>query len=352
MIEVFANGLKFPYWTSATISRSVGSVAGSFTLNLASNDAHGQRLRLWLGDLVQIDLDGVPVLKGFVNKISPSVSSGSHSLTISGNEISCDLVKCGVEGFLEWKNKTADAIIQDICGRYGIGFFNPYNVSFGKPIKNFSVDPGATAVEAIGKLCNERGILPMSNGTGQIYVIKPSAASRGPNLQEGVNLLSFNADYSADDCFSDYFVFGTGKAKKKVQAHVQDKNVERYRPFILVDANATEKETVENRANWERNTRQSKSMVFKCSVQGWSHEGGLWKPGTICGLYAPSIFVDEPLDLLVSQVNYTFGNGGSVTNLSLVQPQSYEPQPTTAAIKSPKATTPNAWQGIKKAVKG
>lgn len=352
MIEVFANGLKFAYWTSATINRAVGNIAAAFSLTLTTKQAGGERVQLFPGDLVQIDVDGVPAVKGFVDKISSSYSAGSHSLTVSGFELTCDLVDCCVEAPLEWTNAKMDKIIADICGKFGIGFYNPMGVDCGEPIKKFSIDPGTKAVEAIGKLCKERGVLPCSNGLGKVYLIKPSAAESSAAIREGVNILSANAEVSVGGIYSDYFVYGSGKAKKQIQAHKSDSDVVRYRPLIIVDANATEKATVEARADWEKSSRKAKSMNLKFSVNGWTAEGKLWQPGTLCSVYSPAVFIDDEIELLISQVSFSLGASGSVTNLTLVDPQSFEPQPETKKAEKNATVKTDVWATIKKAVNG
>ena len=348
MIEVFANGLKFAAWTSANIVRSVGNIAAQFSLSLAGV-AVGESLKLFPGDLVEIDVDGTPAVKGFVEKISSTLSNGSHSITVSGFELTCDLVDCCVEAPLEWTNASVEKILADVCGALGVKFKNSKNVDTGLPISKFSIDPGTRAVESIANICKARGVLPCSDGLGNVFIIDPNGADRGPALVEGENLLSASADISSGGRFSDYYVHGTGK--QKALSHVKDSDVERYRPFILVDANATDKSATEARANWEMNNRKSKSLVVRCTVHGWAVDGELWSPGKICTVYAPSVFVSDDVDLMVSQVSFSYGSQGSVTNLTLVQADSFIPQPESKkqVFNGAKA---NVWSVIKKAVKG
>ena len=70
MIEVFANGFKFDAWTSVGITRSLGNIAAGFNLRLANHDADGNRVCLFSGDLVEIDIDGIGAVKGFVGPLS------------------------------------------------------------------------------------------------------------------------------------------------------------------------------------------------------------------------------------------------------------------------------------------
>lgn len=355
MIEVFANGLKFGAWTSVSVTRGLGNIAAAFQLRLANHDAQGERVRLFSGDLVEIDIDGIGAVKGFVGPESVSFDGGGASLSVSGNEITCDLVDCCATAQIEWLDKPADVIIADICREFGVSFFNPYGVDFGAKIKNFAVDPGTRAVDAISKLCRQRGFLPCSNGMGKVFVVKPSDCPRGPKLEEGVNIFSASANYNANALYSDYYVYGTGDAKKKIMAHKTDPTV-RNRPLVIVDSDAVDKDTVEARAAWEMSIRRAKSISFDVSVNGWRRdESSLWEPGLICSIDSPALFVDEPVDMIVSQVNYDWGYGGETTTLKLVPVDSYEPEPETKKpqkVGSKKQKTPGVWAQISKAVHG
>jgi len=348
MIEVFANGRKFSYWTAANVSRSIDHIAAKFSLTLVAESENGDNVHLFPGDSVEISVDGERVLSGYVDKFSTSFSQGSHQVTVSGNEKTIDLSDCCIESPFEWENKKMDEIIRSICARFEIRFENRYNVDVGKPFARFSVEPGTKAVETLSKLCKERGVMPCSDGRGTVFLFTPEKAPRGPMLRQGENLVSASVDLSLSDRFSKYTVYGTGKAKSKIIGVANDQNMQRSRPFVLVDSNSVDKDKVQSRADWEYRVRKAKSMAVNASVIGWTHSGGLWEPGVICSFLAPELFVRTPLDLLISGVEYSWGSEGQVTNLTLVQPDSFLPQPE----KTKRAAKADPWANIKKAVQG
>lgn len=356
MIEVFSNGLKFGYWTGVSVTRSLGNIAGSFNLQLVSQNGQGQRVRLFSGDLVEVDLDGVGVLKGFVGPLSVGFDESSETLSVSGHEMTCDLVDCCCVKQMEWQNKTVDRIVSDICSEFGINFYNPFGTYFGKPIDVFSVDPGTKAVDAISKLCKIRGVLPCSDGMGKVFVVKPSDCPRGPKLAQGENIINASANYNSEALYSDYYVYGTGKAQKKIQAHRNDPTV-RNRPLVIVDVNSVDKSSVEARAEWEMSIRRSRGISYNISVKDWMRDDGsrIWEPGVICTIDAPALLLDEPVDMIVSQVTYTFDmQNGKSSVLTLVPIDSFEPEPETKkpqANKSPKRKAVNVWAQVEKTVK-
>ena len=352
MIEVFANGRKFSEWTDAHVVRSLDHIAAAFSLSLVARNADGNRVLLFPGDSVEIAVNGKRVVSGFVDRLSTSFAAGSHSVNVSGSECSADLADCCIESPFEWENKKMDEIVRIICAGFGLSFSNRMNVDVGSPFKKFSVEPGTKALDMVSKLCKERGILCCSDGMGRVYLLKPDSCPRGPALRQGENLMAASVDFSLVDRYSTYTVYGTGKTKKKVVAHASDSDVLRDRPLIIVDSNAVEKDKVQARADWESRVRKAKSMGFRVSVQGWEHPSGLWEPGVICSFESPELFVEDPLDLLVSSVEYSWSSQGETTNMTLVPPEVFEPQPESKKVKAVKAPKADPWKSIKKAVQG
>ena len=350
MIEVFANGRKFYNWTEARVVRSIDRIAASFSLSLVARSNDGERIRLFPGDSVVVSIDGVKVVSGYIDELKTQFAAGSHAVSVTGSEVTSDIADCCIESPLEWKDKNMAEIISSICKSFGIKFSNGMDVDVGKPFKSFAVEPGTKALDTIAKLCKERGILPVSDGLGNVFLLKPESCRRGPALKQGVNLVSVSVDFSLVDRFSKYSVFGTGR--KKVVGESTDADVTRNRPMVIVDSNAIEKEQVQARADWESKIRKAKSMKFSASVSGWSHSDGLWVPGVICSLVAPEACVDTPVDLLVSSVEYSWGASGQVVNLSLVPPDVYAPQPESKKKKAKKGAKSDPWASIKKAVSG
>ena len=345
MIEVFANGRKFSEWTEARVTRSIDHIAASFSLSLVAKNSDGDPVRLFPGDAVEVSVNGTTVISGYVDRLSTSFSAGQHSVSVSGSECSVDIADCCVAKPLEWANKRMDEIIRDVCDVFGLSFSNRMSVDVGKPFKKFSVDIGSKAIDTISKVCKERGILCCSDGMGKVYLLKPSSCPRGPALRQGENLLAATVDFSLVNRYSTYTVYGTGKAKSKAVGKSVDSDVSRNRPLIVIDVNSVEKDKVQARADWENRIRKAKSMGFKATVHGWEHDGGLWTPGVICSFEAPNLYVEEPLDLLVSAVEFSWGSQGEITTMTLVPPESFDPKPEF------KKVTVSPWDSVARDVR-
>lgn len=351
MIEVLSNGKRFSGWLSASVSRSLSKIAGSFSLSVCPTgglDSFG----IFAGDSVEIWVDRQICLCGYVDKISGRFSEGSHSVTVSGSERTSDLADCSLLSPLEWRDKDLAQIAGEICRAFGISFSNKNGVSVGEKFKKFSVEPGSRAVEGVSKLCRERGILICSDGLGNVSLLRPDSCPRGPALVQGENLLSASADYSVAERYSKYVVYGSGSAAAKVRAESLDSQIERPRTLCVVDANATEADKVQARADFERRFRIAKSLNFKCELAGWKALGGVWSPGIVCSVRAPACGISDPVDLLVDSVTLSASESGTKTELSLVFPGVYEPQPESRRAKGLKPGKADPWAAIRKRVKG
>ena len=339
MIEVRANGKKYSGWENPRITKSLDKFAADFSLGITPQDYVYFPIGILAGDLVEIYLDETLVFKGYNNDTSPSFTPGGHTASIAGREITADIVDCPLESPSEFQNKKADEIIRVICATFGIAFSNPRNVAVGAPLKTFSVEPGAKAFETIQKLCKGRGIIPISDGCGNVSLFSTDSCKHGDALIQGKNILSASGKINDSNRYSKYIVLGTGDPKKKIQAVVTDETVERYRPLIIVDSSATTQEQVQARAAWEAKIRAAKSLSFNVSVSGWKDSHGLWEPGLLCPFEAPAAGMVTRTDFLVNSVSFGWGSGGEISELTLIPPEVFEPQPEIEKKKKTKVKT-------------
>ncbi len=352
MIDVYANGKKFSGWLSARLGFSLDHIAATFSLSLAPlGDLEG--LGIFPGDSCEVFCDGERVIDGFVDRLSSSFGTGLHTVEVSGSERTSDIADCSLVVPHEWTDRDAGEIVSDVCRAFGLYFSNPLGVDSGKRFSKFSAEPGGRALDVISKICRERGILVRSDGLGRVSFFRPELARRGDSLRQGENLLSARAEYSLVDRFSEYTVLGTGNPRKKVSGKASDAEVLRPRRLVIVDTNATEKDKVEARAEFEKNSRMAKSSKVEATVSGWMSGSGIWKPGVVCSVLAPALGIPCE-DFLVNSVNLSWSpSEGETASLSLVPPGSYAPQPERSKKKKGKSPgKPDPWNSIRKTVRG
>ncbi len=89
------------------------------------------------------------------------------------------------------------------------------------------------------------------------------------------------------------------------------------------------------RAQWEQAIRAARGSRVTVVVEGWTYgaEETLWRPGSLVPVWLPAIRVSGRL--LIDAVQLREGAEGRTTQLSLVRPDAYLPQPTLTAGADP-----------------
>ncbi|MCU1276552.1 MAG: bacteriophage Mu, partial [bacterium] len=152
----------------------------------------------------------------------------------------------------------------------------------------------------------------------------------GIALERGVNVLRGKLQFSFKERFSKYIVKGQGQSNDqlwgeatRLKAETTDPAVARYRPLIVIAEDLVDGAALKRRAAWEANVRAGKSAQLAYKVQGWSYGAGtLWQPNTIVHVTDPWLRTDA--DLLVKNVTFNLDDGGSVTELALTPPQTFD----------------------------
>jgi len=193
-------------WKSVEISRQMDAVAGSFSLSLADRSSpDGPVLPLAAGLACEILIGDDPVIKGWINKTSPSFSATDHGIAVSGRDASADLVDCSAV------HSPGHFLNQD-CLRLASVLAKPFGVpvaaegELGAAIPSFKLEQGETAFEALNRALVQRELLACPDGRGGLVLLKVGSRANDVALAQGVNILSASADYDETDRFSRYLV--------------------------------------------------------------------------------------------------------------------------------------------------
>lgn len=362
-VTIKVGGKALTGWESVDIFKSMTSLCGSFSLAQSATNDNGVTtfLPVFPGDKVTVELDGVPFMTGWVDKISPKVDGKSHSIGVEGREITCDLVDCSRDPKTpgHWKNLTLPQLIRELASPFGLSFKDT-GAPAGSPFKLFSAEPGDSIFETIRKAATVKGVLPMTLGDGSITTVVEGKKRATDRLVYGVNILSASGSYDNKSRFSEYHVTGQapaapgsnffGGAKKHTStAGSTDPLVTRYRPLVIVESGEVRGKAAQSRANWEAVTRAAKASTVEITVRGWiQSDGTLWECARVASVEVPYLFGPGSRDLLISSVRYSYGPGGTVAVLSLVTPGAFTAQPEN---KKAAVSTPDAWASVRKAVK-
>lgn len=369
MISLAVNGVRIYGWESVEISKSMTSLCGTFSLSQSAtrDGVNLEHLPVFPGDRVQIWRDDVLIMTGFVDDTSPSIDSSSHTIGVSGREITGDLVDCGLlatgKNAGTWRTKiTLPQLITQLVEPFGIKCSSAGGADVGEAFPKFSAEPGDSIFTTIQKACILRGVLPMTAGDGSVILVQEGKGHAKDALVYGVNIKKASGKFSLKDRYSVYIVrgsantsgdfFGAG-GKFGFEARATDSGVPRYRPLVIsAGSDVPDQVTAQRRANWEASTRAAKAGTVEVDVLGWvQSNGALWACAQLVTAQIPPILGPSPRDLLISSVKLHYSASGETATLDLVQPGAYAPEPGIKKAKDVKAKN-DSWADVKKAVQG
>ncbi len=349
-LTLLVDGKRYAGWKSVRVTRSIESIAGSFALDVSDRWGDGDPWPIAEEDGCVVDIDGIVVIDGYVDKRSLSASKDARTLSYSGRDRAAALVDCsaiveaGTVSKSKWTFYNVDVfeLATKIAEPFGIRV--SLQAGLGSVLakdKKVVVHPGDTCFEVIARVAGAAGVLVVSDAKGGI-VITRGGTERATPLVEGQNILTASVEYDASDRFRRYLISsqvpGTDEASgeaTRVQAEAIDQGVRRTDRVILIrPEKGYSTPDSRRRADWEARIRAARAEKVSVTVLGWKQPNGkLWPINTLTQVHAPNLIgVDG--DLLISQVEHSIGDAGEVTQISLVRPDAFTPEPTATVKQS------------------
>lgn len=346
---------RYHGWKSIRVTRSLESLAGSFALEVS--DRWGDQDEPWQiaeEDPCRVEIvSGVTtttVIDGFIDKRSLSIAGTTLSLSYSGRDRAAALVDCSaiVAGGESVGKTSKKWVFRNVdVAEFARAIAAPHKVNVSvQPGLTLTKDPrldlhpGDSCFESISRAAAKAGVLAVSDSAGGLIITRAGTA-RTASLVQGVNVLSASVDYDGTDRFHRYLIAaqvpGTDEASgeaTRIQSEATDDAVQRTNRVILIrpDKGYNTADS-RRRADWEARNRAARAETVNITVQGWMQPNGtLWPINALVRATVPRIGVDG--DMLISQVEYSMGDGGQTTQLHLVRPDAFTPEPSATVQES------------------
>lgn len=341
-LRLIVNGRRFGGWKSVRVVRSIESASGSFSLGVSDRwGGQGEPWAIAEEDACRVEIDGVTVIDGYVEGRAISVRGTERSLSFRGRDRCAVLVDCSAN-LSKWtfRGATVLEVARKIAEPFGIDVSLQPGLALPAAPRKFVVSPGEDAFGAIERAARQAGVLAVSDGAGGLVLTRAGSARATP-LVEGDNIKAASVDYEATERFSRYVVVtqvgGTDNASgsaTRVRAAATDEAVRRAERVMLIRPEAgVTTDYARRRADWEARIRAARAETVTIEVLGWKQPtGALWPVNALARVTAPSIGVSG--DMLISQVAYSISEAGEVTQLSLVRPDAFTPEPEAAVVKA------------------
>lgn len=363
-VALKVNGRRYSGWKSVRVTRSIESLAGSFDLEVS--DRWGDADEPWPimeEDECEVQIGGETVIVGDIATRGGSGDANSRSLRYTGKDRAARLVKNSLlvaganvttkadktdidptkhgAANAKWTYTNIDVLefCRTIALQHGISVSVQPGLTLSKATK-LVVSPGEKCFDAIRRVAEAAEVLVVSDGAGGIRITRTGTA-RAAQLTEGVNILRYDYEYSAEERYRHYLIStqvpGTDQASgaaTNVEAQATDDDVRLASDVLIVRPDkGYSKADAQRRADWEARHRAAIAAKIFITVQGWRQPNqALWPVNALTRVKAPRLIgVDG--DLLISQVEYSYGasgqggQGGQVARLSLVRPDAFAPEP-------------------------
>ncbi len=346
-LSLIVGGRQISGWTSIRVTRGIERVPSDFEIEMTELDPDGaSSLVVQPGDACQVKLGNDLVITGYVDRFTPSIDSGRHSIRVVGRSKCADLVDCDAE----WpggqiSGSSVLSIAQKLAAPYGKfsdgSKPNPILVStdvadLGPVIPQFNLNLGEKAFEIIERLCRLAALLAYDEPDGNLFLTRVGTTEAASGFKQGVNVQSASITYSIDQRYSEVLAFIQSLDTfldlgddGNLLATVTDPNVARHRrKIVLAESGDSGFEVAKKRADWEVARRSGRSRQLIVVTDGWRDSAGvLYTPNTLVPVEFPALKL--PLSKwLISEVTYSRDNEtGTTARLTIMPPDAFLPQP-------------------------
>ncbi|MDB5853297.1 MAG: hypothetical protein JWR22_1338 [Herminiimonas sp.] len=348
-LSLLVNGALVSGWTQSRVTRGVERCPSDFDFEMTERYPNEPNAFIVQeGDSCQVLLGSDVVITGYVDRVTPSIDAGSHSIHVSGRGKCADLVDCAAE----WpggqiSGSSVLAIAQKLCLPYGVfsdgRVASPITVStdvadVGPVIPLLSLILGETPFSIIERICRYSALLAYEEADGNLFLTRVGAIEAASGLVQGKNVQRASIMKSMDQRYSEVYgyiqsvdTFHDVGDLGNLQHIAVDPNVARHRRMVVIaESGDSGFEILRRRTLWEVARRFGRSYPLSVTVDSWRDGAGtLWTPNTLVPVSLPALKIPDG-KWIVSEVSYNQSPaGGTTADLVLMPPDAFLPQPVT-----------------------
>lgn len=341
LVTLSVRGKTYEGWKQVSVSRSIKAVSASFSLSLTDNWTEANKPWILIpGDKCEIKSNGETVVRGYIDTVESSYDSRQRTLTVSGREVTGDLVDCSVD----YAKTTEIAgiglyqLAKRLCKPFGITVRNDAGTT--QLIEKVSINPGDTVHQVLDRYSRQVGALLTSDGKGTLVIQKLGQTSAQAQFIEGQNILSASSTFSTKNRFNEYRVTAQNSFSGLDQelqlsciGRSYDSEITRKRLLVVQAETASTPELCRSRAKWENAHRKGESVNVSVRVQGWRlADGQLLQPNRLYKISSPWIGIDD--ELLLEELTLTQSVQGTVAEIGFTRKDAYLPEGFAKSKKS------------------
>lgn len=329
-MKIKINGRNVEHFTELKLSRSLDSIASTFSFAIRfnpENDDHKELFKpLAYHDVHIFSNDKKLLFTGTILNHSFKSDSTFNLLNISGYS------KCGIFEDITippsmYPLESNKRSLRDIAKKLGDSF--GVRILFDKTVINevdrvFSkstCDATETIKGYLSKLTSQRNILLSHNSRGQIVLFKPNVKARPKYYFNKDNTLSMSSEWNGQNLHSEINVVrqpSSENAGVSTVDKVKSFYVNRYRPTTKILSSGEDTDT--KRAAENEYAAELKNIVVKVELQGLFPD---IIPGDLINIHNHEIYSFAYSRWIVSNVDLSIDEASETTSLSLLLPESF-----------------------------
>lgn len=326
VISVMVDGQRYTAIERIQVRAGYKEAARAFEFTVAAElGASVTNAIFRAGAQIDVFATGDLLLSGYVDQKRPHLSARRADIGVTGRSKGADLIDSDIDhktGYFE--QKTAVEIAQELADGYSAKFVTKLQL---KKLPQHICTPGTSIFREVERMMRRQGATMTGLPNGDIEVAKPEGERHAGGIIEGKNLLVGNADHNWSNRHSKYDFRGqrtVGRGAKRLHmvASAKDGAVNRKRVKSQVHESDADDADLKERAKTRALRSAGAALKASVSVPGFRDQAGvIWVPGRL--VWTESPFLDIAQDMLIESVDFSQGEQGTISLLSLVDPKSY-----------------------------
>jgi len=356
-LDIIVNGKNFTGFLNAKVTINFLEATGKAYFTATAKNTQGGIYPLRAGDKVQITVNQVPVITGFIDKLSNYVDASTQTIDLAIRDSTGDLIDSTLDSD-NTKEINPPISLADICKI----ILKSLNINIdvidktdGKKFKTGDIvtpqlkDTGFGFLE---KYAQKKQVIIRASGDGNLLLERGSSEKYLSILSVSKdslfnNIISRQLSIDFTKRYHKYILESQGSAAisdlsflddqnnkqtvlnavTSVKATALDNEIRNSRQYAFSPAATYINETAKNRAIWEVNIRRAQSIVYTCTVQGFTpaSDNDIWDVNRL--IIVDDKFADIAQEMLIDSVTYKVDlNSGETCDLKLVSKDAYQLQ--------------------------
>ncbi len=335
MLKLKVGDKIYSAWQNIVVTQSLDRIAGGFAVE--GFDIPASLVKVNANDLCTVTIDDIPVIHGFIDKVTRTLDADQSSLTIEGRDKAADLVDCTVAPPYSWKKISLARLVSEIASPYGIPVSDESSMT--ATFDDVQAIPGESCYDLLERYAGKHSALIVSDARGGVRIINRVVGNADVDLVEGKNILSASGLVDYSNRFHKYIVDGQHKGGGLFDAekapHIQsvpaiDSLVRASRELRIIASGQEDDASSTALAKWDAIIRAARSNDLRITVVGWQQKqnGRLWQINERVRVFSETLAIDEANnEFLINEITFKYSHQGTTTELSLLPPDAYTPKP-------------------------